>query len=116
MWLQYIYLVNSLPHILVCKATYECIKSDYVYTSVISTNNIKCPSFHLYQYNKNLITKICKCFLCHFQLCTNLKCVLMPPTLKKLKGHIAFDLSACPSLPYKFKKGFGNFIDGLSEN
>ena len=32
--------------------------------------------------------------------------VFMPPTLKKLKGHIALGLSVRPSIRYKFKIGF----------
>ena len=32
--------------------------------------------------------------------------VFMPPTLKKIRGHIALRLSVRPSLHYKFKIGF----------
>ena len=40
----------------------------------------------------------------------------MPPTLKKLKGHIALGLSVHPSVRTKIKLGFLNFIDSPSKN
>ena len=39
--------------------------------------------------------------------------VFMPPALKKLRGHIALGLSVRPSVRYKFKIGFLNFIDAF---
>ena len=37
--------------------------------------------------------------------------VFMPPTLKKLKGHIALGMSVCSSVQTKIKLGFLNFLD-----
>ena len=39
--------------------------------------------------------------------------VFMPPTFKKLRGHIALGLSVRPSVCYKFEIGFWNFIDAF---
>ena len=39
--------------------------------------------------------------------------VFMPSTLKKDKGHIALGFSIRPSVRYKFKIGFKNFIDAF---
>ena len=39
--------------------------------------------------------------------------VFMPPNFEKVKWHIALGFSIRPSLRYKFKKGFKNFIDAF---
>ena len=56
--------------------------------------------------------------LCSIESLSLVYLLFMSPTLKNLKVHIALGLSARsfvrPSVRYKFKIGFSNFIDGLS--
>ena len=58
----------------------------------LCTSSSRNPPFHLYLSINLCMLGIFSCFCCH------LLTFFMPPSLKKLKGHIALDLSVCPSI------------------